>query len=116
MAGVVADRVSRAGDRSEPRRTGRKRLARSPLLVVLGSLLACYLALPLGAFVVRLGGSATGFSTPGLWSALVISLTTATISTALITLVGLPLAYVLSRSSHPLATAVGVITQLPLAL
>jgi len=61
----------------------------------LGGLLALYLLAPILAFVVRLGGGAS--SSPGLGSALVTSLFTATISAALITVLGVPLAYLLAR-------------------
>ncbi len=92
------------------------RTARSPLSW-LGGLLAVYLALPLIAFVIRLAGSReTGFGTPGLWSALRTSIESATISTFLIAVFGIPLAYRLARSRGPIATAIGVVVVLPLAL
>ena len=93
-----------------------RQTARSPLSW-LGALLVVYLAVPLGAFVLRLAGSSDrGFSTPGLWSALRTSVESATVSTAVIALLGVPLAYRLARSTHRLAGIVGVVVQLPLAL
>jgi molybdate transport system permease protein len=69
---------------------------------------------PLVAFVVRLGHGAP--SAPGLGEALVTSLVTATISTAIIALLGIPLAYLLARARGTLATLATVIVALPLAL
>ncbi len=92
------------------------RTARSPLSW-LGGLLAVYLALPLIAFVIRLAkAQETGFGTPGLWSALRTSVESATISTFLIAVFGIPLAYRLARSRGRIAAAIGVIVVLPLAL
>lgn len=83
----------------------------------LGGLLVLYLAVPLGAFALRFIGSPTsGFSTPGLFSAFYISVVSATISLAIITTLGVPLAYALARSRSRFATIVGVVVQLPLAL
>lgn len=87
--------------------------ARSPL-PWLAALLALYLVAPLVAFVVRLAHGAP--SVPGLGGALATSLITATISTAVIALLGIPLAYLLARRHGPLATLVTVLVALPLAL
>jgi ABC-type Fe3+/spermidine/putrescine transport system ATPase subunit/ABC-type sulfate transport system permease component len=89
---------------------------RSPL-PWLGALLGLYLVAPIVAFGARIAGSANpGFSTPGLLSALYISVATASISMAIVALLGIPLAYVLARSRSRLATVVGLLVQLPLAL
>lgn len=86
-------------------------------LSLLGGVVALYLALPLFFFALRLVTSPRrGFHQAGLYSALRISLEGATISLALVTIFGLPLAYVLARSSSRLASIVGVVVQLPLAL
>jgi ABC-type Fe3+/spermidine/putrescine transport system ATPase subunit/ABC-type sulfate transport system permease component len=83
----------------------------------LGALLGLYLVVPIAAFVARIAGSNNpGFSTPGLLSALYVSVVTATISMAVVALLGIPLAYVLARSRSRLAAAVGLLVQLPLAL
>lgn len=83
----------------------------------LGGLLALYLAVPVVAFAIRLAGShQRGFGTPGLLGALYVSVVTSTISVTLIAVLGIPLAYVLARSQSRLATFVGVVVQLPLAM
>lgn len=94
-----------------------RRGGRASPLYLLGGLLALYLAVPLGAFVVRLASSnERGFATPGLFPALYTSALTATISAALIAAFGIPLAYVLARSTGRVASVVGFIVSLPLAL
>ncbi|MHB8240430.1 MAG: ABC transporter ATP-binding protein/permease [Solirubrobacteraceae bacterium] len=64
--------------------------------------------------MVRLGGGVS--STPGLASALAISLYTATISAAVITLLGVPLAYLLARGSGAVTRVLTALVALPLAL
>jgi ABC-type sulfate/molybdate transport systems ATPase subunit/ABC-type sulfate transport system permease component len=92
------------------------RAARTPL-PWLGGLLALYLVVPLLGLAFRLGGTNNrGFHLPGLGSALLTSVETATISAALIALFGIPLAYVLSRHRGRFAGLVGIAVQLPLAL
>ncbi len=80
----------------------------------LGALLAIYLVAPLAAFAVRLSHGAS--SAPGLGGALATSLLTATISTAIIALLGVPLAYVLARVRGALGGLVTIAVALPLAL
>ncbi|GID16385.1 ABC transporter ATP-binding protein/permease [Actinocatenispora rupis] len=89
---------------------------RFPVLPVLAGLLVLYLLVPLAAFVVRLGGSSGGLSAPGAGEALVVSLVTATVSTAVIGVLGVPLGYLLARRRGRLVGALGVLVQLPLAL
>jgi molybdate transport system permease protein len=90
--------------------------ARRPL-VLLGGLLVAYLAVPLAAFVVRLVDSPRrGFHQAGLFPALWVSVSGATLSLALITLFGVPLAYVLARSKSRWAAVVCVVVQIPLAM
>jgi len=92
------------------------RAPKSPLLW-LGGLLVVYLGYPLVAFVVRfITSPQRGFHVPGLFPALWISVSGATISLAIVTVLGVPLAYLLARSSGPIATIVGTIVQIPLAL
>jgi len=94
----------------------RYRASRSPL-TWLGGLLALYLAVPIVAFLVRLAGSSErGFSTPGLYPALWTSVESATISTGLVALFGIPMAYWLARSNGIIAKATGLLVLLPLAL
>jgi ABC-type sulfate/molybdate transport systems ATPase subunit/ABC-type sulfate transport system permease component len=92
---------------------------RSPgLLRGLGALLVLYLAYPAGAFAYRLVAepSNEGWSVPGLWSALWVSVAGATISVFIGVLGGIPLAYVLAHRRGWLSSAVGVVVQLPLAV
>ena len=86
---------------------------RSPL-PWLGALLAVYLAAPIVAFLVRLTQGVA--PAPGVQDALITSLVTATISAAIIAILGVPLAYVLARSKGRLGTALTVFVALPLAL
>lgn len=83
----------------------------------LGALLALYLLVPLAAFMWRLGTShERGFSEPGLWSALGTSVLSASISTAIVAVLGIPLALWLARSHGWLRNLVNVLVQLPLVL
>ncbi|MGN6722633.1 MAG: ABC transporter ATP-binding protein/permease [Marmoricola sp.] len=83
----------------------------------LGALLALYLLVPLAAFVWRLGTShERGFHQPGLWSALGTSVLSASISTLIVAVLGLPLALWLARSRGWLRRVVNVLVQLPLVL
>jgi molybdate transport system permease protein len=89
---------------------------RSPV-AWLGSLVVLYLGLPLAAFAVRfLSAPSRGFGVPGLFPALWVSLVCATISLGLITLFGVPLAYVLARSKGRAASVAALVVQIPLAL
>ena len=83
----------------------------------LGGLLVLYLGVPVVAFCVRLVATPQrGFHDPGLFAALGTSVVAATISTAVITVLGVPLAYLLARSASRTAAALGVVVQLPLAV
>jgi molybdate transport system permease protein len=77
-------------------------------------LLALYLLAPIVAFVVRLTGGAS--VPPGLGPALLTSLFTATVSAALITVLGVPLAYLLARQRGPAGRVLTMLIALPLAL
>lgn len=91
-------------------------LVRNPL-AWLGGLIVLYLAIPLGGFVVRfVQGPARGFHTPGLFPSLWVSACGATIALALVTAFGVPLAFMLARSKSRLASFVGLIVMVPLAL
>lgn len=91
-------------------------MRRSPL-AWLGGLLAVYLAIPLVAFFVRLSTSGNrGFATPGLWAALRTSVESATIATAIIAVLGVPLAFVLARHPGRWTNALTGLVALPLAL
>jgi len=83
----------------------------------LGGLIVVYLSVPLVAFGIRfLGSENRGFHSPGLFPSLAVSLETATISLVLISLFGIPLAYLLARSTGWVSSLVGLAVQLPLAL
>ncbi len=83
----------------------------------LGGLLLVYLAVPVLAFCARLAATGhRGFHDPGLFGALATSVVAASLSTAIITCLGVPLAYLLSRSKGRLSTIAGVAVQLPLAV
>jgi ABC-type Fe3+/spermidine/putrescine transport system ATPase subunit/ABC-type sulfate transport system permease component len=97
------------------------RAARGPLgfqpLAWLGGLLVLYLTVPVAAFAARLAQPGDhGFGVPGLWPAAWISVQSATISTLIVTALGIPLASWLARSRGPAARVTGVLVQLPLAL
>jgi molybdate transport system permease protein len=80
-------------------------------------LLVVYLGYPIAGFVVRLVTTPRrGFHSPGLFPALWVSVAGATMALALVTICGVPLAYVLARSKGRLAAVVGVLVQIPLAL
>lgn len=92
------------------------RVQKGPL-IWLGGLLVVYLGYPLIAFVIRLITSPQrGFHVPGLFPALWVSVSCATVSLAIVTVLGVPLAYLLARSSGPISSIIGTIVQIPLAL
>jgi ABC-type sulfate/molybdate transport systems ATPase subunit/ABC-type sulfate transport system permease component len=90
-------------------------LRRSPL-PLLGGLLVIYLVAPIVVLLVHLPSNSSGFSAPGLGHALWISILTATISAAIIALLGIPLAWALASARSRAWDIVGVAIQLPLAL
>ena len=74
----------------------------------LGGLLLLYLLIPLVAFVVRLPTIPRAeMAAPGVMDALVVSLVTATISAAIVTVLGVPLGYVLAQSHGRIASVLG---------
>ncbi len=76
-----------------------------------------YLAIPIGSFALRfVVGPARGFHTAGLFSSLWVSVCCATITLALVTVFGVPLAFVLARSKGRFASVVGLVVMIPLAL
>jgi ABC-type Fe3+/spermidine/putrescine transport system ATPase subunit/ABC-type sulfate transport system permease component len=83
----------------------------------LSGLIALYLAVPIAAFVVRfIAGPARGFHTAGLFPSLWMSVCCATISLALVTVFGVPLAFLLARSKSRFASFVSAVVLIPLAL
>jgi ABC-type Fe3+/spermidine/putrescine transport system ATPase subunit/ABC-type sulfate transport system permease component len=87
--------------------------ARSPLPWLAG-LLALYLLAPVVAFVLRLRHGVS--AAPEVGSALTTSLLTATVATAVIALLGTPLAYLLARARGYASRALTALIALPLAL
>ena len=85
---------------------------------LLGALLLGYFLLPFVAFLSRTGRVAVvaGLSEPGAQAAIRNSLLTAPISTAIATVFGIPLAYVLARRSFPGKRVVESIVVLPLVV
>lgn len=87
------------------------------LLPWLGGLLALYLAAPLAAAALHAGQADwRGADWPTLVRATVVSLASATVATALVTLTGVPLGYRLARRPGRTTAALGTLVQLPLAL
>ncbi|MGB6161218.1 MAG: ATP-binding cassette domain-containing protein [Pseudonocardiaceae bacterium] len=91
-------------------------VARTPL-PWLAALLTAYLAVPVLAYLVRVATTPlSALTTPGLGAALWVSVETASISTGIIAVLGIPLGYLLSRGRRRASTVIGVAVQLPLAL
>jgi ABC-type sulfate/molybdate transport systems ATPase subunit/ABC-type sulfate transport system permease component len=83
----------------------------------LGALLLVYLAGPVVYFLYRLAiTTARGFHDPGLFPAFWVSIEGATIATAVVTLLGVPLAYLLARRRGPLVAVLGTLVLVPLAV
>ncbi len=83
----------------------------------LAALLVLYLVVPVVGLFVHLADTPNkGFGQPGLWGALWTSVLSASIATAIIAVLGIPLAYLLANNSSRTAGAVGVAVLLPLAL
>ena len=94
----------------------RREVAKSPL-PWLGLVIVVYLAVPIIAFGFRLAtGPVRGFRTPGLFPAFAVSIECATISLAVVTLFGVPLAYLLARPRGALSSLITVVVVIPLAL
>lgn len=95
----------------------RRDARRSVSLDLLGAILLLYLLVPVLAFVTRLASVSWGeLWTSTLGSALAVSLETASVSTAVIAVLGIPLAYVLARTNGAWSNVLGFAIQLPLAL
>ena len=91
-------------------------MAKSPL-PWLGAVIVVYLAVPIIAFGFRLAaGPVRGFQTPGLFPAFAVSIECATISLAVVTLFGVPLAYLLAQPRGWISSLISVVIVIPLAL
>jgi NifC-like ABC-type porter len=88
------------------------------LPVLLGGLALLYFAVPFLAFLTRTGvdGVVSGLSTPGARRAVRNSLLTAPVSTAVATVLGVPLGYVLARSSFRGKRLIEAVVVLPLVV
>jgi molybdate/tungstate transport system permease protein len=87
------------------------------VLTLLGAVLLVYLLLPFVSFFTWIEGLTLGaFVEPSVLSAIQYSLLTAPVSTALATVFGVPLAYVLARSSFPGKPLVDALVVLPLVM
>ncbi len=88
-----------------------------PMFVLLGSILVVYLLLPLTGILPRLSvSSLQGFLEPEVLNAAVISAVSATVTSLLLLLFGVPLAYLLARREFPGKAFITLLVQLPLAL
>jgi molybdate transport system permease protein len=87
------------------------------ILALLGGLLALYLVAPFVAGMGQIGlADWRDVDISGLMQASLVSVTTATLATALVAVCGIPLGLILARSSGRGMAALGFIVQLPLAL
>ncbi len=86
--------------------------------IALGGVLLLYFVVPFVSFLARTGveNVVSGLSTPGAQTAIRNSLLTAPVSTAIATVFGVPLAYVLARRSFPGKRLVEALVILPLVI
>jgi molybdate transport system permease protein len=83
----------------------------------LSVLLLAYLVVPIAAFFIRLPGTDwQQAAAPGVGEALWLSAYTASLATLVIAVLGIPLGYLLARSTGRTARLIAVVVQLPLAL
>ena len=87
------------------------------VFVMLSGLLLAYLLLPLASLLPRVSiGSLNGLLNPVVLAAAAVSAETATITSILLLLFGVPLSYLLARRDFPGKTFVTLLVQIPLAL
>ena len=88
-----------------------------PLFAMLGGLLVVYLLLPLAGLLPRVSSSSLrDLLQPEVLAATAVSLETATVTSLLLLLFGVPLSFLLARCSFRGKTFVALLVQLPLAL
>src|SRR5271165_7454581 len=88
-----------------------------PLFIMLGGLLIAYLLLPLVGLLPRVSTSSfRDMLQPEVLAAAVVSAETATVTSLLLLLFGIPLSYLLARCDFRGKTFVTLLVQLPLAL
>jgi molybdate transport system permease protein len=95
--------------------------SRAPVLAIsaLAGLLILFLAIPVGALVIRALESRQGWDAATreiLWQALSLSLLTTAISMVVVIALGTPLAYLLARRRFPGVTLVEALIDLPIVL
>ena len=90
------------------------------LLLVLAIVFLTYILLPIFGVIVRVGiyhqEDLTAVMNPQTTSSLLLSLQTATASTAICTVMGVPLAYIIARSKSRLTQFVRITMAMPLAI
>ncbi len=87
------------------------------IFALLGAVLLGYLVFPFVSFFTWTEGISTGaFTDPAVLSSVQYSLFTAPVSTAIATVFGVPLAYVLARSTFPGKVLVDALVVLPLVM
>lgn len=87
------------------------------VLALLGAVLLVYLVVPFASFFTWIDGVSTAaFTEQGVLQAIKYSLLTAPVSTAVATVFGVPLAYVLARSNFPGKPLVDAVVVLPLVM
>ncbi len=88
-----------------------------PVFVMLGGLLVVYLLLPLAGLLPRLSSSSfADLLQPKVLAAAAVSAETATVTSLILLLFGVPLSYLLARWDFRGKTFVALLVQLPLAL
>jgi len=87
------------------------------LILGLGSILLIYTMLPIFGIILRINTlDLTSLLSPQTTSAILLSLETATVSTAICIVFGLPLAYLIARSNSKAVPLLRVATAIPLAI
>ncbi len=116
MSGDSPDRTSRL--RRHRRKGPSSRLSELFVPILLGSVLLVYFAVPFLTFLSRASSAslAAGLTRPETQVAIRNSLLTAPVSTAIATVFGVPLAYVLARASFPGKRLVEALVLLPLVI
>ncbi|MCD0483614.1 ABC transporter permease [Streptacidiphilus sp. ASG 303] len=114
-----SDAAARPG-RGGPRRPDARRLRRGvpPALLLPALLGLAFLVLPLVGLLVRAPWSdlPRQLADPQVWQALRLSLTTATAATAVVLVLGVPLAWLLARTEFPGRRLLRALVTLPLVL
>src|SRR5579884_560366 len=113
----VSSPAARVSDRSS-RRSGSFLPTGAPLLWLLGGVLTIFVGAPIFALIANQAGNQIWpvLSNPQTSAAVATSLVATTISTLLVTVLGVPLAYLLARVWFPGRALVGGLIYLPLVL